>query len=479
MNIESIHIILVAALFIIDYAIRLFLLFYIPKGRKPTAAMAWLLAIFLLPSFIGFILYVIIGTTRPSRLRRQRQAVVNSRILASEHHGKAKRQSDRIASLIALSEKLSKFPASEGNAISVHADYNQTIKKITQDVKKASHYIYIESYILELDDITEPLFVAMEEAVRRGVDVYVLFDAFGSHKYRNNRRMKKRLTKAGIRWQSLLPIKLVPGKYSRPDLRNHRKLIAIDNKVAYIGSLNLIDAHYQRRDDIVYEEMVARMEGPIVTNTAAIIAGDWYGETSEKVDHFQKCPQPVVVGSQLLQIVPSGPAYKNENNLKLFLSLIYKAKKRIVITNPYLVPTEPLLTALVSAAQRGVEVVIINSEAIDQWMVGHAQRSYYQELLDAGVEIYLHNAPTLLHSKHITVDNDIAIIGSSNMDVRSFELNYECILAIYDEKVVRQLKAHQARNLANSYRLTDAIWSRRSLWNQLLDSIARLTSALQ
>lgn len=479
MDIFTEHYILAAVILTIEFIFRIILLFYIPKGRKPTAATAWLLAIFLLPSFIGFILYAVIGTTRPSRLRRERQSVVNARILSSQHHAKNTHYPDRIAPFINLSQKLSKFPAVPGNSVSIHADYNKTIVEITKDVRKAEHYIYIESYILAMDAITEPLFIAMEEAVQRGVEVYVLFDAIGSHKFRKNRKMKKRLTKAGIHWHSLLPVRLLIGKYSRPDLRNHRKLIAIDNRVAYIGSLNLIDSRYQRKDDIIYEEMVARMEGPIVTNTAAIIAGDWYGETAQRLTHFQKCPQPTTDGTQLLQIVPSGPAYKNENNLKLFLSLIYAAKKRIVITNPYLVPTEPLLTALVSAAQRGVEVVIINSEAVDQWMVGHAQRSYYLQLLDAGVQIHLHNAPTLLHSKHITVDNDIAVIGSSNMDVRSFELNYECILAIYDEKVVRQLKAQQVRNMANSYQLTKSYWSRRSLWNQLLDSIARLTSALQ
>jgi cardiolipin synthase len=381
--------------------------------------------------------------------------------------------------MIALNQRLSKFPAVDGNSSTIHTDYLETIERIIKDIKGARHYIYIQSYILSLDDVTEPLFDAMEAAAKRGVAVYVLFDAFGSRSFKHRRAMKHRLTDGGIHWREMLPISFIPGRYSRPDLRNHRKLIAIDNHIAYIGSLNLIEPRYERKDSIIYEELVIRMKGPIAIHTAAIIAGDWYGETANPILHFETTITPAATGSQLMQIVPSGPAYKNENNLKLFLHLIYNAKKRIVITNPYLVPGEPLITALITAAQRGIEVVILNSEAVDQWMVGHAQRSYYSQLLSSGVHIYLRRAPILLHSKHMTIDNDIAIIGSSNMDVRSFELNYEASLAVYDQKIVTQLRAVQARNISESYRLTNAIWKKRSLWNSFLDSVARLTSALQ
>jgi cardiolipin synthase len=150
-----------------------------------------------------------------------------------------------------------------------------------------------------------------------------------------------------------------------------------------------------------------------------------------------------------------------------------------VITNPYFVPDDALLTAVISAVKRGVEVIIINSEAKDQWMVGHAQRSYYQQLLEAGVTIYLHNAPILLHSKHVTVDDDIAVVGSSNMDIRSFQLNLECVVVLYDKSVVAKLNEIQEKNIANSHMITLDNWGRRSIFKELLDSIARLTAALQ
>ena len=465
--------------FIIDIALRIFLIFYVPRGRKPTAATAWLLAIFLIPGIFVLILFGIIGTTRPSRTRRKRQAIINAKVLSSQQSITQNSFNDEIDPFIHLSRNLSKFPAVWGNRSSLHDNYIETIERITRDVAKAKHYVYIESYILSLDVVTEKLFEAMEQAVTRGVVVYVLFDSFGSRNFKHTRAMKRRMTKAGIRWKPMLPISLVPGKYSRPDLRNHRKLIAIDNTTGYIGSLNLIEPRYERKDDIIYEELVLRTEGPIAAHTAAIIAGDWYSETAEILKHFRETPKHTAETGQLMQMIPSGPAYKNENNLKLFLSLIYSAKKKIVITNPYLVPGEPLLMALITAAQRGIDVTILNSEAVDQWMVGHAQRSYYMQLLNAGIHLYLRHAPTLLHSKHITIDNDIAIIGSSNMDVRSFELNYECSLAIYDSAVVKKLQKIQTRNISESYLLTKTIWKKRGAWSLFLDSVARLTSALQ
>lgn len=470
---------IVIAIIVIDILIRLALILYVPRNRKPTAAIAWLLAIFLLPGLLGFLLFIIIGGTKVSRLRRDRQDAIDSLIAQSIGKRRSPDYPERISSFVSLSKYLGKFPASDGNHVTLHANYQETIDRIVYDVRKAEKYIYIESYILALDTTTEPLFEALEAATKRGVKIYLLFDAIGSRKFKNWKLMRQRLTNAGIPWRKMLPISLIPRHYSRPDLRNHRKLIAIDNQIAYIGSLNLIHPRYERKDDIIYEELVARMEGPIATHTAAIIAGDWYSETGQHINEFQQLPVSPKKGKSLLHILPSGSAYKGENNIKVFLELIYDARKSIVITNPYLVPSEPLLTALITAAQRGVKVTVINSEAIDQWMVGHAQRSYYQEFLDAGVTIYLHNAPELLHSKHITIDDDIAVIGSSNMDIRSFELNMECSLIAYDKHIVTQLKKLHRVNISHSTQLTKQAWKERSLWNSFLDSVSRLTSSLQ
>ncbi len=478
----------IAIVFLIDLAIRLALLLYVPRGRKPTAAMAWLLAIFIIPG-IGILLFLIIGSTKLSRHRRGRQQVIDTIIKSLAQPDTAAiaalplHLQQRYGPIIDQNQALSKLPVRSGNTVTILPEYNEAITDIIKRVKQAKQYVYIEYYIIALDDITEPLFAALEDAVHRGVAVYVLFDTYGSRKYKNYKRMKHELTRIGVNWRTILPLKLKVGQYNRPDLRNHRKIVVVDDAYAYIGSQNLIEKTYERKDAISYEELVVRMSGPVVNQCAAVFAGDWFSETGVHLhdfSHLKPAPPTAKASSGgLAQVLPSGSGYTYENNLKLFVALMYTARRSIVITNPYFVPEEALLTAVISAAQRGVSVTLINSEAIDQWMVGHAQRSYYRELLEAGVHIYLYKAPSLLHAKHITIDDDIAVIGSSNMDIRSFELNSECVVVCYDQQVVKQLQKQQERDLARSKKVSLRTWQKRGVYKELLDNIARLTSALQ
>jgi cardiolipin synthase len=215
---------------------------------------------------------------------------------------------------------------------------------------------------------------------------------------------------------------------------------------------------------------------------SSVFLTDWYSETSHILKHEDMHTKPHEVrkaGSSALQILPSGPGYLDENNLKLFTAMIHKAQEEVVLVNPYFVPHDSLLTALTSVAQRGVKVKLINSEVMDQWMVGHAQRSYYEMLLNAGVEIYLYKAPILLHSKFIVVDSKIATVGSSNLDLRSFYLDLEVTLIAYDPKVAKQLHGVAETYLKRSNQLNVKKWRKRPYRTQLKDNIARLTAALQ
>ena len=470
---------------LIDWIIRITFVLYVPRGRKPTAAMAWLLAILIIPLF-GALLFLIIGSPKLSRRRRLQQQSIDALIESATRStddipdGLTTLQYDRYMPLIRQNKALGKLPAHWGNDVTVIDDYQMMIDDTIAHIRTAKEYVYIEYFIIAYDKSTKSFFDALEDAVKRGVEVYMLFDAVGSRKYKHFHRMTKKLTKIGVKWHRMLPFRLNPTHYNRPDLRNHRKIVVIDGETAYLGSFNMIDRTYQRKDKVVYDELVVRMTGPIVDQCAAVFAGDWFSETNEAPRTLlEPITSEETTDGVLAQLLPSGPAYDHENNLKLFVSLIYEAKRRIVITNPYFVPDDALLTAVISAVKRGVEVVIINSAVKDQWMVGHAQRSYYQELLEAGVTIYLHNAPVLLHSKHVTVDDDIAVVGSSNMDIRSFQLNLECIVVFYDVSVVSKLVQIQEKNIANSHMITLDSWEKRSIRKELLDSIARLTASLQ
>lgn len=481
-EITIISTVIIVLIYAIDFIIRLGLLIYIPKNRKPTAAMSWLLLIFILPLF-GTILFFILGSTKLSKKRRADQEQINimlSRYMRElRREGLAARISKPHDMRAKLAESLTALGPTRGNTVRILSGYDELIQDITAKVAKAKEYVYVEFYILALDTTTEPFFAELEKAVKRGVAVKVLFDSYGSRKFPRRREMMKRMTKAGITWQRILPFSMRRGHYNRPDLRNHRKIVVVDNTDAYIGSLNMIDKTYHRKDSISYIELASHLQGPSVNACAAVFASDWYAETGEFLQDFMHNAAIVKKGDVSVQIVPSGSNYPYENNLKLFTAFIQSARRSVVITNPYLVPEEALLGALIAAAQRGVRISILNSEAMDQWMVGHAQRSYYDELVTAGVQIHLYKKPQLVHEKFMTIDDEVGIVGSSNLDIRSFELNLECIMIAYDKKVAKDLRKHHESLLLHSRPIDIEAWRKRSLWQSFLDSVARLTSALQ
>ena len=225
---------------------------------------------------------------------------------------------------------------------------------------------------------------------------------------------------------------------------------------------------------------MVRLEGPAVRELEAVFVTDWFSETDELL---ALDTTPVVLPDEpgLLdaQILPSGPSFENDNNLKLYVALIHKAERRISITSPYFVPEESTLLAIISAVARGLDVELFVSEIGDQALVHHAQRSYYEALLRAGVKIHLYASPTVLHAKHFTIDDDIAVIGSSNMDIRSFSLNMEVSVMIHGAAFVRQVRAIEDGYRAKSSRLFLEDWVDRSARGKVLDSLARLTSSLQ
>lgn len=465
-----------------DILVRLFLLFYIPRNRKPTSALAWLFAIAFIP-FVATVLFLIIGRRNLSKQRRAKQEHINNiyKSYNKDLHGSKLHSTvpAKYASAASLAEELTCLAPTGHNNIDLVSGYNTIIDHMTKSINKAQQYIYVEFFAIALDKTTEPFFEALENARQRNVEVYVLFDYLGSRKYPNYRKMKQRLNNMGAKWRPMLPISFMPGKYNRPDLRNHRKILVTDNTSAYIGSLNLIDKTYHRRDDIRYAELTAHIEGPAVNEAAAIFASDWYAETDELLHHFAHNSQKHKKGTSVAQMLPSGPGYPYRNNLKVFVDAIHAAEKSICISSPYFVPDESLLDALTTAAIRGVRVCVLNSEAMDQWMVGHAQRSYYEQLMETGIEIWLYKKPQLLHSKYMIIDEDLGIVGSSNLDIRSFELNLETSAVIYDPAVAKKLHMIFQTDLSNSRRLSLETWKKRPKRKQLLDSIARLTSAVQ
>ncbi|GAA2076497.1 cardiolipin synthase [Microbacterium hatanonis] len=477
----------VVTIFVVDLIIRITAIIVVPRNRRPTAAMAWLLAIYFIP-FIGVLLFLLIGNPRLPRKLRRKQAAINEYLhdtSDSLDFGTLRPNAPHwFTALVGMNRNLGAMPLAGDNDARIIHDYQESLDAMAEAIGRAERYVHVEFYILQSDAATEGFFRALEQAAARGVVVRVLLDHWANRGKPFYKQTLARLDAMGARWHLLLPVQPLKGKYQRPDLRNHRKLLVIDGDLAYMGSQNVTDSTYNLpkniRRGLHWVDLMVRVQGPVVASINAVFLSDWYSETdeilTEEIDLASVTSGP---GDLDCQIVPSGPGFDFQNNLKLFLGLLLAAEEKIIIVSPYFVPDEALLLAITTACQKGVHVELFVSEEGDQAMVYHAQRSYYEALLRAGVKIWMYRRPYILHSKSLTIDDDVAVIGSSNMDMRSFGLNLEISMLVRGDEFVRDLHAVEDMYRDLSRELTVEEWRKQPLRSTVLDNLARLTSALQ
>ena len=378
------------ALYLLDLAIKVVAIGVVPRNRRPASGMAWLLLIFIIP-FAGFIVFLVLGRTRIERRRGEKQAEVNAlvveRTAGLPTMGAEVPGPGYLTSVATLNRNLGAMPVLGGNRVDLFPGYSASIAAMTAEIDRATAWVHVEFYITAWDDVTDAFYEALVRATERGVKVRLLFDHLGSRGIPGYKELRARLDATAIEWHPMLPIQPLKGVWRRPDLRNHRKILVVDGQVAFTGSQNLIEPGYNKPKNHQagreWVELMARVEGPTVRALNVLFATDWYSETGEKlVEETNVTPRPA--GSTSAQVIPSGPGFVTENNLRAFTTLLYSAQRRISITSPYFVPDESLLYAVTTAAQRGVDIELFVSEAGDQLMVFHAQRSYYEALLRAG-----------------------------------------------------------------------------------------------
>ncbi|UNK70381.1 cardiolipin synthase [Microbacterium sp. H1-D42] len=471
---------------IVDLTVRVVAVIVVPRNRKPTSAMAWLLAIFFIP-VLGVLLFLLIGNPKLPRARRRKQEQINEYISDTAsylHFGTLRPDAPGwFPPLVAMNKHLGALPLSGDNGVHLISDYEESLDAMAEEIRTAQDYVHVEFYILQTDATTDNFFRALEDVAARGIPVRVLLDYWANRWKPRYRETLKRLDAMGADWHLMLPVQPLRGRIQRPDLRNHRKLLVIDGRSGFLGSQNVTDSTYNLPKNIKqglhWVDLMVRVDGPVVSSLNAVFLSDYYAETDRVPDGIDITRVESGTGDLDCQIVPSGPGFEAENNLRLFLGLLYAATDRIMMVSPYFVPDEALLLAVTAAVDRGVKVELFVSEQGDQAMVYHAQRSYYEALLRAGVRIWLYPKPYILHTKSLTIDDQVAVIGSSNMDMRSFGLNMEVSMLVRGEEFVEEMRVLEDEYRDLSRELTLEEWMQQPLRSTVLDNLARLTSALQ
>jgi cardiolipin synthase len=473
-------------LFIADLGIRIGLSIRVIMRRRPVGvSLAWLFIILVFP-FLGAFVYLLLGELR---LGNRRMQVLRSLIAPCERWIADMRNAFQVdwtdhgvecEPLARLIENAAGMPALPGNDLQLLRTWSDALAIMIEDIDAATRSCCMEFYIWHLGGKADEVAEALVRAANRGVTCQVLLDAVGSSKFLAS-PLAKRLRSEGVHLQRALPGGPFRLLVQRFDLRMHRKVVVIDCAVAYTGSLNMVDPRFFKQKANVgqWVDAMVRVRGPAVEAVAIGFLGDWALEQEEHIEQIRAdadiCRSPLQ-GTSTVQVIPTGPTREGDA-LQTLLMTIYAARRELIITTPYFVPDEALLTALVSAARRGAEVTLVVPARVDSLLVRLASQSHVGELLRAGVRVMLFDGG-LLHTKSVMVDGEVCLIGSLNLDPRSLYLNFEITLGIYDPVVCKDLRALQQSYIEQSRPLSLEAWNARPPYQRFTANLTRLMSPL-
>jgi cardiolipin synthase len=446
--------------------------------REPASRLAWVMLIAGLP-VIGIIAYILLGETSIGRKRvaRERKVAANLPAMASplvenETYLKAEFPG-RCAPLFHLGKTINGFAPVGGNTGQLMADSNAGIDNIVADMDAASDHIHLIFYIWLADNNGLKVVEALKRAVARGVACRAMADGLGSRVMIGSKHWQD-MREAGVQVAIALPIgnPLLRPLHGRIDLRNHRKIVVIDDRITYCGSQNCADPEFRVKPKFApWVDALIRFEGPIARQNQHVFVSDWMAQVDEDIRSLLEAPICASSAGFPAQVIATGPTVRNSAMPEMFVALMHAARHSLIITTPYYVPNESMQAALCAAARRGVETTIVFPARNDSREVAAASHSYYRELLEAGVKIHEY-VGGLLHTKSMTIDGEGTLIGSANMDRRSFELNYENNILFYDPALTAEMRHRQDTYLASSHPVTVEMveqWSMvRRLWNNTI-----------
>ena len=474
-------------LFAAEWVIRLVMFVVIvTRKRSANAALAWLVVVAFVP-FLGAAAYLLFGEIRLGRRRSReyhhlQEAMSRSPELREQFAGYGPAELDESHRRLAnLAGSMGAREPRPGNRLELMDDPRELFTRMVEDIDAAEHHCHLLYYIADDykdDPVTRAVGEALIRARGRGVACRMLLDAAGSRRFLRG-RFADRLRDAGVELVAALPVNPVRAAVARLDLRNHRKLTVVDGRVGYLGSHNLTDPVYPGKEQYGdWMDASVRVTGPVVYDLQEVFLHDWAFSAGEQPGDpalfptMQVDPEGVVTS-----LLPTAPSMDRAPLLDVILQTLRLAEDRVVLTTPYFVPDDSILSAMRSAALRGVEVVLAVPKDSDHALAAAAGRSHYGYLLEHGVEIREYPG-ALLHAKSLTMDREFALLGSANLDVRSFSLNFELALLVYDSDFASRLHYLQAEYLENAEPLSLHAWRKRGPIQKVADNVARLVTPL-
>ncbi|MCD8172548.1 MAG: cardiolipin synthase [Alistipes sp.] len=457
----------------------------IHEKREPVKALAWITVIALIP-VAGLFLYIIFGRNhRKAKIfnlkeianlelfdnlsRKQLEAIQNPDLLV---RGAISDNKDIITLLLNTNKSLLTLR----NRIRVLNNGKDTFSAIIKALREAKSSIHIEYYIYENDRIGKKITKILLEKARAGVEVRFIYDDVGS--WGLSRKFLRTLRKAGVEVGCFMPV-VFPWLTSRVNYRNHRKIIVVDGSVAFTGGINIAERYLRRGRKGIWRDTHLKLEGESVSMLQTIFTTDWYFVSGKKQIAFSDIyfPKVRINDTVPIQIATSGPDSDWASIMQAFFAAITRAEDHIYISSPYFLPNQAILTALKIAALSGIDVRVMIPSRSDTKIVYWATRSYISELMEAGIKVYLY-CKGFNHSKVIIIDGSFSSVGTANMDIRSFEDNFEVTAIMYDKKIARELEGYFMQDIDHCIHVTPEMWEQRSNLHSVYESLARLLSPL-
>lgn len=471
-------------LLVLDWVVRVGLasLILLRTRREPSVGLAWLALTLSLP-IVGAVAYLLFGEIRLGRRRLARHHEIVARVESPEVRIPHSREARAITlsgtdtQIAHLAESVGGNVPVAGNLLELFGDTSVVLERLCADIDAAKEHCHFLFYIWLDDESGRRVAQSLAAAAKRGVACRVLVDAVGSRGFLAS-ETKAEMVRAGVKVAAAMPAGLLRLLLVRLDLRNHRKIAVIDGQIGWTGSQNIANASFAPKARYApWVDCMVRISGPVVHDLQTLFVEDWYLDSDEAIDSVLRHAAPVREHGSVAQFLGTGPGSSRAAARLLVQAMLQVAREEIILTTPYFVPDDATLTSLCTSARRGVQVKLIVPRRNDSRLVALASRGFYEPLLEAGIEILEYNGG-LLHAKTVTVDRRLALITSANLDRRSFELNFEAGLVVYDDDFASVLRFLQVGYMEQSTHVDRARWLKRSLRSRLAQNAAQLLSPL-